>query len=66
LNTAIDDLNAESIAPDFFNPANMDADKMPDIIKQLDDKIVLFKQYDETSERYNDWQNKLYVPTTNF
>ena len=39
---------------------------MPDIIKQLDDKIVLFKQYDETSERYNDWQNKLYVPTTNF
>ena len=33
----------------------MEADKMPDIIKQLDDKIVLFKQFDETSERYNDW-----------
>ncbi len=39
---------------------------MNEIIKKLDEKMVLFKQYEETSNRYNDWQNKLYVPTTNF
>lgn len=39
---------------------------MPEIIKQLDAKLELYKQYENTSERYNDWQNKLFVPTTNF
>jgi dynein heavy chain len=39
---------------------------MPDIIKDLDAKLEAFKQYENTSERYNDWQTKLYVPQTNF
>lgn len=39
---------------------------MSEIIKTLDAKMVLFKQYEETSVRYNDWQQKLYVPSTNF
>lgn len=39
---------------------------MAEIIRKLDEKMILFKQYEETSNRYNDWQNKLYVPTTNF
>lgn len=39
---------------------------MESLINDLNSKVELFKQYDETSQRYNDWQNKLSVPTTNF
>ena len=44
----------------------MNPDKILDVLKNLDNKMDLFKQYDSTSERYNDWQVKLYVPQTNF
>lgn len=50
----------------FFDIKNIEADKMPEIIKSLDAKMLLFNQYQDTSNRYNDWQNKLSVPTTNF
>jgi hypothetical protein len=44
----------------------MEPTQMAEIIKSLDSKITTYKQYDETSNRYNDWQSKLSVPQTNF
>lgn len=66
LNGAIDQLNAEATEAVYFDTKSMEAEKMVEVIKQLDAKLVSFKQFEETSNRYNDWQNKLYVPTTNF
>ena len=66
LNTCIDQLNAEAVEPAYFDAKNIEGEKMGDIIKDLDAKIEAFKQYENTSERYNDWQTKLYVPQTNF
>jgi dynein heavy chain len=66
LNTAIDSLSAEAIETQYFEKDNMAPEKIPEILAALDGKMDLFKQYEETSERYNDWQVKLYVPQTNF
>jgi hypothetical protein len=66
LNGAIDQLNAEATDASYFDPKSMEPEKMTEVIKTLDAKLINFKQFEETSNRYNDWQNKLYVPTTNF
>lgn len=66
LNSLIDTLNTEAVEAQFFDIKNIEADKMPEVIKALDAKVQLFNQYQDTSNRYNDWQNKLSVPTTNF
>lgn len=50
----------------YYDKANMESSMIPNILNQLDSKMDLFKQYETTSERYNDWQIKLYVPQTSF
>lgn len=42
LNTCIDQLNAEAIEPAYFDMKNVEPDKMGDVIKALDAKMVLF------------------------
>ena len=66
LHTGIDTLKDEATEKKYFDPANMEHTQMAEIIKSLDSKITTYKQYDETSNRYNDWQSKLSVPQTNF
>jgi hypothetical protein len=66
LNSQIDTLQEEATQPQYFDKANMEGDKIPGILADLDQKMENFKLYEETSERYNDWQVKLYVPQTNF
>jgi len=55
LNTAVDTLHAEATVEQYFNLANCEPEKMNEIIKQLDEKLILFKEFEETSARYNDW-----------
>lgn len=55
LNTCIDNLMKESVEPQYFDKANMDKEKIPEILAQLDAKYELLKQYTETSAKYNDW-----------
>ena len=66
LNKNIDELCAEAEDKSYTDASSMEPDKILDILKNLDNKMDLFKQYDTTSERYNDWQVKLFVPQTNF
>jgi hypothetical protein len=66
LNKNIDELCEEAEDKMYTDAANMEPDKILEILKNLDNKMDLFKQYDATSERYNDWQVKLSVPQTNF
>jgi hypothetical protein len=33
----------------------MEPEKMAEIISSLDAKMELYRQYESTSERYNDW-----------
>lgn len=39
----------------YYDKANMESSMIPNILNQLDSKMDLFKQYETTSERYNDW-----------
>jgi hypothetical protein len=55
LNKNIDELCAEAEDKMYTDAANMEPDKILEILKNLDNKMDLFKQYDSTSERYNDW-----------
>jgi len=48
-------LKSEAVEDQYFDPANMAPEKMASIIANLDSKVTLFKQFEETSERYNDW-----------
>jgi len=66
LNKNIDELCAEAEDKSYTDASSMEPDKILDVLKNLDNKMDLFKQYDTTSERYNDWQVKLFVPQTNF
>lgn len=43
LNTCIDNLNAESVQPQYFDKNNMDPEKIPNILGQLDAKMESFK-----------------------
>lgn len=45
LNTCINQLSAESVNPAYFDPKNMESEKMAELIKDLDAKMVLFNQY---------------------
>jgi len=55
LNKCIDQLKTEAVEAIYFDQKQIDPEKMPEILKNLDAKMVLFKQYEETSIRYNDW-----------
>ena len=39
---------------------------MNEMIRQLDDKMAIFKKLEETGVKYNEWQEHLNTPTTNF
>ena len=66
LNNAIDSLIQESIDDRFFDAENMAPDRLPKILEQLEAKKQTFHTFEQTSEKYNDWQIKLYVPQTDF
>jgi hypothetical protein len=43
LNTSIDKMVAESIEPKYFDAKNMEPEKMVEIIKALEDKVIEYK-----------------------
>ena len=62
LNTQVSQLHEESVQPQYLDK-NSDMNEM---IRQLDDKMATFKKLEETGVKYNEWQEHLNTPTTNF
>ena len=51
-------LTEEVCHPQFLD----DKSDMKEMISQLDEKLELFRQYEETAEKYNMWQEHLGTP----
>lgn len=45
LNTCINQLSGEAVNPAYFDPKNIEGEKMHELIKDLDAKMILFTQY---------------------
>lgn len=61
LNTQIDTLNKSAVDAKYFDLKNNHPDNIQELLADLDEKVALYKQFEDTSNRYNDWQNKLNV-----
>ena len=62
LNMEVSQLHEEAVQPQYLDK-NSDMNEM---IRQLDDKMAVFKKLEETGVKYNEWQEHLNTPTTNF
>ena len=62
LNNEIEKLNEESLLPQYLDK-NSDNNEM---IKQLDEKMLKFKELQETSVKYNGWEEELKTQPTIF
>ena len=62
LHMEVENLKEESQVPQYLDK-NSD---MGEMIKQLDEKMEIFKQLQETSVKYNNWQEELRTQPTIF
>ena len=62
LQDEVKNLTEESVLPQYLDK-NSDMNEM---IRQLDEKMIVFKRLEETGIKYNEWQEHLGTPTTMF
>jgi len=62
LNREVHNLIQESVLPQYLD---INSDK-PEMIKQLDEKMDTFKRLDGLGLKYNDWEEELKTPLTQF
>lgn len=62
LQEEVKSLTEESVLPQYLDK-NSDMNEM---IRQLDEKVLVFKRLEETGLKYNEWQEHLGTPTTMF
>ena len=62
LNEQVHALTEECVLPQFLDK-NSD---MAEMIRQLDEKLAIFKKHEKTGLKYNEWQDQLSTPVTMF